>query len=114
VSFVLRAAQLQAGVGGLAAAGCGGTAPCIAIDSVMIVVEPEAAPALIDSIRSGGSDITKFVSRWDNCPPSTLAFMDLARTPMAFRSPIGVKRRQGMAKPSPPPDYHRHHQVRLV
>lgn len=74
---------LQAGVGGLAAAVAGqlrldwGEAP------QMIVVEPEAAPALIESIRMGKVVDTEgpvsAMGRLDCKTPSMLALADLAR-----------------------------------
>ena len=74
---------LQAGVGGLAAALAAqlrlvwGDAP------QMIVVEPEAAPALIESIRAGRVVVTEgpvsSMGRLDCKAPSMLALADLAR-----------------------------------
>ena len=74
---------LQAGVGGLAAA----LAAELRIDwgdaPEMIVVEPEAAPALIESIRAGRVLVTEgpdsIMGRLDCKTPSMLALADLAR-----------------------------------
>jgi diaminopropionate ammonia-lyase len=74
---------LQAGVGGLAAALCAyfrarwGEAP------VIVVAEPEAAPALIESIRAGRPRVSRGpasnMGRLDCKAPSHLALAELAR-----------------------------------
>ena len=74
---------LQAGVGGLAAAVAGQLRLAWGDGPEMIVVEPEAAPALIESIRAGrvvvaeGPDSS--MGRLDCKTPSMLALADLAR-----------------------------------
>lgn len=74
---------LQAGVGGLAVA-CAGLARAAWGDSPQIVVvEPEAAPALIASIRAGGPVETQgpvsAMGRLDCKTPSLIALKGLAR-----------------------------------
>ncbi len=79
---------LQAGVGGLAGAAAAmarmqwGTAPHI------VVVEPEAAPALVASIRSGAPIVTEgpvsAMGRLDCKEPSLIALKGLARDADSF------------------------------
>lgn len=79
---------LQAGVGGLAAAAAAharmawGDAPCI------IVVEPEVAPALAESIRAGRPVVTEGpvseMGRLDCKEPSLIALKGLARDADTF------------------------------
>ncbi|PHR18960.1 MAG: PLP-dependent lyase/thiolase [Hoeflea sp.] len=74
---------LQAGVGGLAAAIAAELRLCWGDAPQMIVVEPEVAPALIESVRAGrvvdtqGPDSA--MGRLDCKTPSMLALADLAR-----------------------------------
>ena len=74
---------LQAGVGGLAAACAAGVRVCWGQDVKIIVVEPETAPALIESVRAGkcvdtrGSESS--MGRLDCKTPSHLALKYLAR-----------------------------------
>ena len=79
---------LQAGVGGLAAAVAAELRLAWGDDPQMIVVEPEAAPALIDSIRAGRVVVTSgpvsAMGRLDCKTPSMLALADLARDADGF------------------------------
>jgi diaminopropionate ammonia-lyase len=74
---------LQAGVGGLAAAVAAQLRLAWGDPPQMIVVEPEAAPALIESIRAGKVVVTEgpvsAMGRLDCKTPSMLALADLAR-----------------------------------
>jgi len=74
---------LQAGVGGLAAALAAELRLAWGDAPTMIVVEPEAAPALIESIRAGRVIVTEgpvsAMGRLDCKTPSMLALADLAR-----------------------------------
>lgn len=74
---------LQAGVGGLAAAMTAAFRACWGDDPVIVVVEPAAAPALIDSIRAGApvtaSGPDSGMGRLDCKSPSHLALAELAR-----------------------------------
>ncbi len=74
---------LQAGVGGLAAAIAAELRLAWGDAPQMIVVEPEAAPALIESIRAGRVVVTEgpvsAMGRLDCKTPSMLALADLAR-----------------------------------
>ena len=74
---------LQAGVGGLAAAVAAQLRLAWGGAPQMIVVEPEAAPALIESIRAGQIVVTQgpvsAMGRLDCKTPSMLALADLAR-----------------------------------
>ncbi len=74
---------LQAGVGGLAAAVAAELRLAWGDTPEMIVVEPEAAPALIESIRAGQVVVTEgpasSMGRLDCKTPSMLALADLAR-----------------------------------
>jgi diaminopropionate ammonia-lyase len=74
---------LQAGVGGLAAAVAGQLRLAWGDGPEMIVVEPDAAPALIESIRAGKVVVTEgpdsAMGRLDCKTPSMLALADLAR-----------------------------------
>lgn len=74
---------LQAGVGGLAAAVAAELRLAWGDRPQMIVVEPEAAPALINSIRAGKVVVTEgpvsAMGRLDCKTPSMLALADLAR-----------------------------------
>jgi diaminopropionate ammonia-lyase len=74
---------LQAGVGGLAAAVAGQLRLAWGDGPEMIVVEPDAAPALIESIRAGRVVVTEgpdsAMGRLDCKTPSMLALADLAR-----------------------------------
>ncbi len=74
---------LQAGVGGLAAAVAAELRLAWGDAPQMIVVEPEAAPALIESIRVGHVVVTEgpvsTMGRLDCKTPSMLALADLAR-----------------------------------
>jgi diaminopropionate ammonia-lyase len=74
---------LQAGVGGLAAAVASELRLAWGDAPHMIVVEPEAAPALIESIRAGSVVETEgpasAMGRLDCKTPSMLALADLAR-----------------------------------
>jgi diaminopropionate ammonia-lyase len=74
---------LQAGVGGLAAAVAGQLRLAWGDAPEMIVVEPDAAPALIESIRAGRVVVTEgpdsAMGRLDCKTPSMLALADLAR-----------------------------------
>lgn len=74
---------LQAGVGGLAAALAGELRLAWGDAPQMIVVEPDAAPALIESIRAGHVVVTEgpvsAMGRLDCKTPSMLALADLAR-----------------------------------
>lgn len=74
---------LQAGVGGLASAVAAELRLVWGDGPQMIVVEPEAAPALIESIRAGRVVVTEgpvsAMGRLDCKTPSMLALADLAR-----------------------------------
>lgn len=74
---------LQAGVGGLAAAVAAELRLAWGDGPQMIVVEPEAAPALIESISAGKVVVTtgpvSAMGRLDCKTPSMLALADLAR-----------------------------------
>lgn len=74
---------LQAGVGGLAAAVAAELRLAWGDAVQMIVVEPDAAPALIESIRAGRVVVTEgpasAMGRLDCKTPSMLALADLAR-----------------------------------
>ncbi|HCQ63869.1 MAG TPA: PLP-dependent lyase/thiolase [Rhodobacteraceae bacterium] len=74
---------LQAGVGGLAAAVAAHARAVWGEDPTLIVVEPEAAPALIESIREGQVVTTKgpvsAMGRLDCKTPSMIALAGLAR-----------------------------------
>ncbi|MFD0915080.1 pyridoxal-phosphate dependent enzyme [Pseudahrensia aquimaris] len=74
---------LQAGVGGLAAACAAAARSHWGDDVVLIVVEPEAAPALIESIKAGTSVDTSgpvsSMGRLDCKTPSHLALKYLAK-----------------------------------
>ena len=74
---------LQAGVGGLAAALAAELRLAWGDTPQMIVVEPDAAPALIESIRAGRVVVTtgpvSAMGRLDCKTPSMLALADLAR-----------------------------------
>ncbi|MGV8989676.1 MAG: pyridoxal-phosphate dependent enzyme [Cypionkella sp.] len=74
---------LQAGVGGLAAAVAAELRLAWGDTPLMIVVEPDAAPALIESIRAGRVVVTEgpasAMGRLDCKTPSMLALADLAR-----------------------------------
>lgn len=74
---------LQSGVGGLAAAVAGQLRLAWGDAPEMIVVEPDAAPALIESIRAGRVVVTEgpdsAMGRLDCKTPSMLALADLAR-----------------------------------
>lgn len=74
---------LQAGVGGLAAALAAELRLAWGDGPQMIVVEPEVAPALIESIRAGRVVVTEgpasSMGRLDCKTPSMLALADLAR-----------------------------------
>ncbi len=74
---------LQAGVGGLAAAMAAELRLAWGDAVQMIVIEPEAAPALIESIRAGRVVVTEgpasAMGRLDCKTPSMLALADLAR-----------------------------------
>ncbi len=74
---------LQAGVGGLAAAVTALVRARWGAEPVIIVVEPDAAPALIDSIRAGRPVTTSgpvsSMGRLDCKTPSHLALAELAR-----------------------------------
>lgn len=74
---------LQAGVGGLAAAIASELRLAWGDAPEMIVVEPEVAPALIESIRAGRVVVTEgpdsAMGRLDCKTPSMLALADLAR-----------------------------------
>ena len=103
---------LQAGVGGLAAA----LAAELRLhwgDAVqMIVVEPEAAPALIESIRAGRLVVTEgpvsSMGRLDCKTPSMLALADLARDADRFvtitedQAALGAAAMAGMGMASTP------------
>lgn len=79
---------LQAGVGGLAAALAGALRRAWGALPRMIVVEPEAAPALIESIRAGAlvetSGPVSSMGRLDCKTPSMLALAALARDADGF------------------------------
>ena len=79
---------LQAGVGGLAAAGAATARRCWGGDVKIIVVEPEAAPALLESVRAGKPVTThgpvSNMGRLDCKEPSHLALKYLAREADAF------------------------------
>ena len=74
---------LQAGVGGLAAAMTAAFRACWGEAPIVVVVEPEAAPALIGSIRAGApvtaSGPVSGMGRLDCKAPSHLALGELAR-----------------------------------
>ena len=74
---------LQAGVGGLAAAMAAAMRAMWGDDPVICVVEPSAAPALIESIRAGSPVIapgpSSIMGRLDCKEPSHLALAALAR-----------------------------------
>jgi diaminopropionate ammonia-lyase len=74
---------LQAGVGGLAAAVAAELRVAWGDAPQMIVVEPQAAPALFESIRAGRVVVTQgpvsAMGRLDCKTPSMLALADLAR-----------------------------------
>ncbi|CUH65842.1 Diaminopropionate ammonia-lyase [Thalassovita gelatinovora] len=74
---------LQAGVGGLAAAVAAYARAVWGDDPVVIVVEPDAAPALIESIRAGRLITTEgpvsSMGRLDCKTPSMIALAELAR-----------------------------------
>lgn len=74
---------LQAGVGGLAAAVAAQLRLAWGDAPQMIVVEPDAAPALMESIRAGRVVVTEgpvsAMGRLDCKTPSMLALADLAR-----------------------------------
>ncbi len=79
---------LQAGVGGLAAAGAATARRCWGGDVRIVVVEPEAAPALLESVRAGKPVTTQGpvsnMGRLDCKEPSQLALKYLAREADAF------------------------------
>ncbi|MDW3225363.1 MAG: pyridoxal-phosphate dependent enzyme [Paracoccaceae bacterium] len=74
---------LQAGVGGLAGAAAASARDHWGNDPLIVVVEPEAAPALIASIESGGPVQThgpaSAMGRLDCKEPSLIALKGLAR-----------------------------------
>lgn len=74
---------LQAGVGGLAAAMTGYFRKCWGDRPTIIVVEPDAAPALLESIRAERpvrvTGPTSSMGRLDCKEPSLLALGELAR-----------------------------------
>lgn len=74
---------LQAGVGGLAAASAAYARKVWGNDPTIVVVEPEAAPALIASIRAGAPQVTQGpasdMGRLDCKEPSLIALKGLAR-----------------------------------
>lgn len=79
---------LQAGVGGLACACAALAREAWGKDPVVIVVEPEAAPALHGSIRAGGPQETpgpvSNMGRLDCKEPSLIALKGLAQDANAF------------------------------
>ena len=74
---------LQAGVGGLAAASAAYARKVWGTEPTIVVVEPEAAPALIASIRAGAPQVTQGpasdMGRLDCKEPSLIALKGLAR-----------------------------------
>jgi diaminopropionate ammonia-lyase len=79
---------LQAGVGGLAAASTAAARMSWGQDPVIVIVEPDAAPALIESIRAGSAQVTEGpvsnMGRLDCKEPSHLALKYLAKEANAF------------------------------
>lgn len=79
---------LQAGVGGLAAAAAAHTRAAWGDQPKIIVVEPEAAPALIDSIVAAAPVVSEgpvsIMGRLDCKEPSLIALKGLARDADAF------------------------------
>ncbi|MBT9383676.1 pyridoxal-phosphate dependent enzyme [Pseudooceanicola sp. CBS1P-1] len=79
---------LQAGVGGLAAAAAAHMRAAWGDAPVITVVEPEAAPALVASVRAGRAVTTKgpvsIMGRLDCKVPSLIALKGLARDADAF------------------------------
>lgn len=74
---------VQAGVGGLAAAVAAHARACWGDGPIIVVVEPEAAPALIESIRAGrlvtAAGPVSAMGRLDCKTPSMIALAGLAR-----------------------------------
>lgn len=89
---------LQAGVGGLAAAVAAELRLAWGDAPQMIVVEPDVAPALIESIRAGKVVVTEgpdsAMGRLDCKTPSMLALADLARDADQF---VTITEAQGAA-----------------
>jgi len=79
---------LQAGVGGLAAAGAATVRRSWGPEPVIVVVEPDAAPALLESVRAGKPVTTtgpvSTMGRLDCKDPSHLALKYLAREADVF------------------------------
>lgn len=92
---------LQAGVGGLAAALAAELRLAWGDAFQVIVVEPEVAPALIESIRAGRVVVTEgpvsAMGRLDCKTPSMLALADLARDADRFVTISEVEAAQGAA-----------------
>ena len=92
---------LQAGVGGLAAAIAAELRLVWGDGPQMIVVEPEVAPALIESIRAGKVVVTEgpvsAMGRLDCKTPSMLALADLARDADRFVTLTEAEAAEGAA-----------------
>jgi diaminopropionate ammonia-lyase len=92
---------LQAGVGGLAAAVAAYARAVWGDGPVIIVIEPEAAPALIDSIRAGRLVTTQgpvsTMGRLDCKTPSIIALAGLARDADLFVTITEEEALQGVA-----------------
>jgi len=92
---------LQAGVGGLAAALAAELRLAWGDAFQVIVVEPEVAPALIESIRAGKVVVTEgpvsAMGRLDCKTPSMLALADLARDADRFVTISEVEAAEGAA-----------------
>jgi diaminopropionate ammonia-lyase len=92
---------LQAGVGGLAAAVAAYVRKAWGDDPRVIVVEPDAAPALIESIRAGALIATdgpvSTMGRLDCKEPSLIALAGLARDADVFMTISDVAADQAVA-----------------
>ena len=93
---------LQAGVGGLAAAVAAYTRKVWGTAPQVIVVEPEAAPALLESARAGAVVETtgpvSAMGRLDCKVPSMIALRGLARDADTFATITEKEARDGVAK----------------
>ena len=79
---------LQAGVGGLASASAAYARKVWGPEPVIVVVEPDAAPALFASVKAGSPQVTEgpvsAMGRLDCKEPSLIALKGLARDASAF------------------------------
>ena len=92
---------LQAGVGGLAAAVAAHARAVWGTDSTIIIVEPDAAPALFDSIRAGRLVTTQgpvsAMGRLDCKTPSMIALAGLSRDADVFATITEGEAAEGVA-----------------